>query len=120
MGRAGAGGGGHRSLGMAPDGIGAPRLRGGRLLWGQSQPLVEVPSYMRREELAHVPTSNTSRSAGALVSLSTWNRDMPDTIGLTKYTSKMENMDAIWKIIAMARNLARDDAAMLAECGQTR
>jgi hypothetical protein len=42
----------------------------------------------------YIPTNNTKRSAGARLDGGLWisNRRMPETMGLTKYISKIENM----------------------------
>jgi hypothetical protein len=41
---------------------------------------------------------------------------MPETMGLTKYMSNMENMYARWKITAIARNRNRAKEAMMFVC----
>lgn len=41
---------------------------------------------------------------------------MPETMGLTKYMSKMENMYTKWKTRAIARKRNRGEPAMVAVC----
>lgn len=77
-----------RSLDMVPEMIEKPCLLVGHPLICKSHQLVEYP----RECAKYLPTYNTSLFAGASTPAGrcTPNSRMPDTMGLTKYISKIE------------------------------
>lgn len=66
------------------------------------------------------PTNRTNRSAGGLLSagLSSAKSRMPDTMGLTKYMSKMEYMYTKWNTKASARKRVLGKRAILERCGR--